>query len=556
MFMQCFRFAATIGLYLFFALSTFGCFDNRLNMRTFEWTEDKDEPCVVVFFVDGLDHTRFNELLNAGKLPNIQKQFVEGGVGVRNAVTSIPSVTYPNAVSLLTGCFPGHHGILGNQWFDRETFFLRDYSSALTYQTVNTDFKNPTLFELLDDKLTVNVRCHTRRGATKSFDHAIGTGLDWVFNRYGHADQRVGLTAPMVAEFAQKTGRWPAVYLSYFPGVDATGHLCGSDSDDYEKGLIIADEAIGRITETIKQNRPDASPYYILVTDHSHVPAHRDQFTDLYAWLKKSTKLRIHRGASEGSIPSWRRSHFDRCDAVFINGAYRRVTIHFKSEDGWSQRASTDTVEQIIRPNETGLCGGLPGITLACLRDDDDKVRVLSDHHTFEIERRELLGSKQYRIEEDNPTDANLAAVNAIKRSVQPDPLVQLLRSWSDDEWRTSHEWLEKTAESELPDFVPQIVEFFDSDRAGDVILFADGEWSFHPSAEGGHGSCLAADMRVPMFFAGPDIPKGTTISTARLVDVMPTALDMLGEMDELIGKPAIDGESLLPNLRDAAPRP
>ncbi|GJM24914.1 MAG: hypothetical protein DHS20C16_13290 [Phycisphaerae bacterium] len=574
--MQRFRlvaFAIAIG----FSTLT-GCFDERLGMRTFTHEGSPPTPSVVIFFVDGLDHTRFNALLDDGKLPNIQRQFVEGGVGVKNAVTSIPSVTYPNAVSLMTGCFPGHHGVLGNQWFDRNEFFLRDYSSALTYQTVNTDFKNPTLFEVLDDKLTVNVRCHTRRGVTKSFDHALGTGIDWILTRFHHADERVGLTAPMVAKYAQESGRWPSIYLSYFPGVDATGHLRGSDSEAYEKGLIVADQAIGRITATVEKNHPGAPNYFILVTDHSHVPAHRDQFADIYTWLKKSTGLRVHRGANEGSIPSWRQSHFDRCDAVFINGAYRRVTIHFKSDDGWSQRASTDNVEQIIRPDETGLCGGLPGIALAGLRDGDDKVRVLSDHHTFEIERREFLETKRYRINEITPEDSSIASSRRVGRAHhaadasdqqraqpttqphndtdQPARLAQLLREWSDGQWRSSREWLTKTAGSELPDFVPQIVEFFDSERAGDVILFADGEWSFHKAEEGGHGSCLAVDMRIPMFFAGPGISKGTNISAARLVDVMPTALDMLGELKRLEARPPIDGISVLPQLRAATTRP
>jgi predicted AlkP superfamily pyrophosphatase or phosphodiesterase len=69
----------------------------------------------IIFLVDGMDLTRLEELLAAGELPNIQHRFVEGGVRVRDAMSSLPSVTYPNCTSVITGLFPGHHGIMGRR---------------------------------------------------------------------------------------------------------------------------------------------------------------------------------------------------------------------------------------------------------------------------------------------------------------------------------------------------------------------------------------------------------------------------------------------------------
>ena len=56
------------------------------------------KTAVVIFFIDGLDHTRMMGLLEAGELPYINKYFIEGGVGVQHAFTSMPAITYPNSV--------------------------------------------------------------------------------------------------------------------------------------------------------------------------------------------------------------------------------------------------------------------------------------------------------------------------------------------------------------------------------------------------------------------------------------------------------------------------
>jgi arylsulfatase A-like enzyme len=57
--------------------------------------------------------------------------------------------------------------------------------------------------------------------------------------------------------------------------------------------------------------------------------------------------------------------------------------------------------------------------------------------------------------------------------------------------------------------------------------------------------------MNIP-FIAGPGIPKGS-IKTARLVDIFPTVLDMLGCADRLKMIGPIDGQSLLPQITKAS---
>ena len=79
---------------------------------------------MVVFLVDNLDATVLNELMSAGRLPNIKSNLFDRGVAVNCAVTTVPSITFAAITSLMTGQFPGHHRIAGNQWFDRNELRL------------------------------------------------------------------------------------------------------------------------------------------------------------------------------------------------------------------------------------------------------------------------------------------------------------------------------------------------------------------------------------------------------------------------------------------------
>jgi arylsulfatase A-like enzyme len=81
---------------------------------------------------------------------------------------------------------------------------------------------------------------------------------------------------------------------------------------------------------------------------------------------------------------------------------------------------------------------------------------------------------------------------------------------------------------------------WYDNDHAGE---------RGHPYEEG-HG-CLLHDatQHVPLVVCGPGVPVGQEVSAqVRLVDILPTIADMLG-----CPIPEVDGESLLPLIRDQA---
>ena len=524
------------------ALMVAGCAaDAPLRIRLADSVE-RPVRSVVIFFIDGLDRGRFAELLEAGRLPAIERRFVRGGVRVEHAIVSLPAITYPNTVSLLTGQFPGHHGVLGNRWFDRHTLQSADYSLATTYRRVNEDFQCPTLYERLSDHFTVSIQCPTRRGVSHTIDNPITSGIDWLLGEYTHVDARSGAGLEEVVGLANRVGRWPSVLLHYFPGVDEVGHRFGSDSSRYAAALVNADRQVGRVADAIDRAGLGERTYFVLVTDHGHVPTRADRTVDLIAWLRQRCHLRVCTAPPVGRDYATRLARVARYDAVAINGVYRRIAIHLRGPRGWGMPADDELVQRVLAPAgpTTDRLVDQPGVGLVCRSAGAGRVIVASRNGTAIIERRQADGVSEYRVKTQ-------AGVDPLRARTALAPFI-------DAGWHASRAWLAATADTRFPDFPVQVVEMFDSPRAGDLVVFAAEGWAFSARDRGGHGSCLAEDMRGVLLFSGPDLPRGATIRHARIVDVLPTILDLLGERDRLNGRVAIDGVSIAAELRNAHP--
>ncbi len=508
------------------------------------------ERSAVIFFVDGVDHTCFDNMLAAGDLPNIEKRFVHGGVTVKNGITSLPPTTYANSTTIITGLFPGHHGITGYRWFDRENLVYHDYGSACTYLDVNRDFSSPTIYDILDSNFTLNVQNHTRRGVDKSIDNQFLSGIDWFRQDFSNVDERVGKCVNRyLIPLALREKEWPTLTMMYFPGVDETGHRAGSDSPRYRRALKTADSAIGRIISEIQAEGLSDRTYYVLLTDHGHVPHDRQKTLDLYNWLNLLTGWRMTKKPKTYDDYADRLAWLSNYDAVYVDGSNRSVMIHFPGKDGWQHRPSPEVlrkrVENFLRPGgKTASLLSHPAIGAVCLRAEPGQACIFTAKGEITVERRVIEGGKFYRISQTREKDIqNMLEYLGYGKGTTAGEL-------ADGAWHSSRDWLNASSTAAYPDIVPQIIEMFDSANSGDMAVFANNDWAFSKEVKGDHGSAIRRDMHIILFFAGPDLPSGGSINAARLVDVMPTVLDLLDQNPSDNLKP--DGVSIAPALLTA----
>src|SRR5687767_13056429 len=58
-----------------------------------------------------------NDYVSRFKLPNFER-FIENGAAAECLIPSFPSKTFPNHYTLVTGLYPGHHGLVDNSFWD------------------------------------------------------------------------------------------------------------------------------------------------------------------------------------------------------------------------------------------------------------------------------------------------------------------------------------------------------------------------------------------------------------------------------------------------------
>jgi hypothetical protein len=244
--------------------------------------------------------------------------------------------------------------------------------------------------------------------------------------------------------------------------------------------------------------------------------------------------LNVHRGRLDGGSYDQRLRKLKSVDAVLMVDAGRRGVIHLKGRGGWLSQAPQEEV-QFLLPR----LALHPAIDLTASRDGPGRIKVISKKGLAVIQRSVEGSVALYELTLKRGDPFGYTKTADMKRFIE-------------GRWHDSRSWLAATADSSYPDFVPQIVEMFDSDRAGDIVLFAADGWGFDAESKSSHGSCLREDMSVPMFFAGPGLPAGGRIDCARLVDVMPTILDLLGQSHRLARVEPIDGVSIAAVLKGA----
>lgn len=509
---------------------------------------------VLVLFADGLRADVTARLVREGRLPNIKKYLCDRGCTVENAVSCIPSITYTAIATMTTGRFPGHHQILGNNWFDPVSGRYQDYLFIRTYQQVDADLRAPTVYELLQDKFTVTIQTANRRGATRSYDNWISSGINWFIDRPLEVDRLVAQRFEEIAGCAAATGRWPDYIFAYFPAADSVGHKRGATSPEYCQAIVNMDQQVGRICRALERNGMLNDYYLILVSDHGHEYAPKENYWSPETYFARTLHLpTIDKMFMENATACERHSHLKKYRVVIVNGGPRQTHIFLRTGPSWMTPPSFEQVQHFLRDfapatyREMGnrdlleLLPQIPAIGMVTAKVDANTVRVFRGDTVGEVIRKvNRDGTKAYRYTTIKGDPLDYRACPATEGMVNQG-------------FYSGDAWLEASCQSEYPDFVPQIVDMFNSIRAGQITVFGATDWDFSCRDFGGHGSVLRGDMIVPFIVAGPGVRHGS-LKTARIADITPTVLDMLGCLDRLNGMAPIDGKSLLPAMTTTRP--
>jgi hypothetical protein len=511
------------------------------------WPADTPVRGAVVFVVDGLNSDIFNAMLDKGQLPAFKKYFVDRGIYAPRAIANVPSVTLANLTSIVTGQFPGHTNITGINWFDRNQLIWRDYSTIAQKNMLDQDYTQATIFEQLPDEATFSIFLQPHRGATAFFEDRLTAGPLFMIGAHDAVDRLTLSRMGQVMDLSRRQGRFPALTVFYLLAPDFAAYQYGASSDQYRQALLHTDRQIGRVLGDLARCGMLDKLTIAMVSDHGHQDVGRH--FSINKFLRDEIGLTLNRGQWWENDPfEDRLEDFQDVTAVPYGSGDRYWALCMrcpKYQDGkfagwhsWQRRPTVEDLHQFPahKPGHHKLLYTVdlptvlidqPAVDLVAYRSGDGRLRVVTK-----------AGIAEFR------QDAGPGGLISYDLITGTDPLGwvgQVSAEALAGRGLTGRGWLGETVGTQYPDLPAQLLAYFQSNRSGDICVFAAPGWDFGRANRSGHGGLGPKDIAVPMAIAGPNIPH-TRLNVARTVDLMPTLLGLLGRPIPT----NLDGQNLL----------
>jgi phosphonoacetate hydrolase len=246
---------------------------------------------VVGFLLDGCNPNVLYAMAAAGEAPNVARLIADGTAFRHGALSGLPTVTLANHTATLTGCYPGHHGIVHNAWWDRAAGEQVITNSPATWpwamQRLAPDVE--TLHEAVQRHLpgahTVSVDEPTDRGASWSTFDAIRAGRmpdRFPVESLAHATERFvrpskdyrrmsiidHLGAEECASAWRDADRLPVFTWMNFTLTDAAFHEGGPHSEIAAASVRDTDARLGRVLAAVEEAGAYDETAFFLVADH------------------------------------------------------------------------------------------------------------------------------------------------------------------------------------------------------------------------------------------------------------------------------------------------
>lgn len=217
--------------------------------------QHKDLPYVILISFDGFRY----DYVERYNLPNF-KALIKEGVAAEALIPSFPSKTFPNHYSIVTGLYPGNHGLVDNHFYDpnaKEVYSMRNRKTV----TDSTYYGGVPLWQL------------ARRNGVKSAAYFwIGSELTSEAlrpNYYLQYDESVPFqerTEQVISWLKLPESERPHMITLYFSSPDTESHNHGPFAPETKAILFSLDSLLGNFMRDIKSLRLPVN--VVIVSDH------------------------------------------------------------------------------------------------------------------------------------------------------------------------------------------------------------------------------------------------------------------------------------------------
>ena len=241
-----------VVLILFWACTPTGENQAQINGNS-EWA--KEQSYVVMVSIDGFRHD-YAEKFGAENILAIK----ENGASTARMIPSYPSKTFPNHYTLVTGMYPGKHGITSNEFYSvskKEHYGVRKRNTV-----TDGSWYGGTPLWVLAEKNDMVAASYFWVGSEADIQ-GIRPSYDYTYDQKVPNEVRVD---QVIDWLGMEEKERPHMINLYFSLVDTQGHRFGPNAEETQQAVLTIDEQIGRLRAGIKTSE---LPVTLVVTsDH------------------------------------------------------------------------------------------------------------------------------------------------------------------------------------------------------------------------------------------------------------------------------------------------
>jgi len=235
-----------------------------------------EKPYVILISIDGFRYD-YAKRYGATNLLNFD-------VKAEKMIPSFPSKTFPNHYAIVSGLYPGHNGLVSNEFYDTElelTYSIGDRSVV-----GNSKFYNGTpLWVLAAENNMVNASMFWVGSETPI--KGILPTYYYKYNGDINHEDRVNQT---IKWLQLPNNERPHLITLYFSITDDIGHTYGPNSKEIEQGVKDIDSTIGDLISKVDKLAIN-NVNFIIVSDHGMLEVDLENPIDLEKLIPSDMKM-------------------------------------------------------------------------------------------------------------------------------------------------------------------------------------------------------------------------------------------------------------------------
>jgi len=215
------------------------------------------KPTVILVSFDGF---RWDYLRKA-PTPNLRRLMARG-VHAQNLIPSFPSKTFPNHYTIVTGLYPGHHGIVANNIFDPPTG--RTFALAK-----RAELQDPMWWGGVPIWTLVEQAGHASAPLFWPGSEAPHAGvMPRFWEPYDENRPAAARIDQLLAWIDLPAAQRPVFLSLYFEDTDSAGHGKGPDSPEVRDAIVRDDGYIGALVDGLARRGIADRVNIVVVADH------------------------------------------------------------------------------------------------------------------------------------------------------------------------------------------------------------------------------------------------------------------------------------------------